>query len=136
MVLWLHNMQRCILGQNKMHSSRVSLKEPPSVITSHTARSEFRVLCRWDIPTKQGWSFHPQTWSTLSHKSSFWKYKHLLRRLGRTESKGTFPDYQGTAAGLVMYQNSQCRFQIKEVIWGIRGFQIFTGEQFIPTSWK
>lgn len=52
------------------------------------------------------------------------------------KGKGYFQDYQGIAAGFVMYQNSQCRYQIKEVIWGIRGFQIFTGEQFIPTSLK
>lgn len=78
-------------GQNKMHSSRVSLKEPPSAITSCTVPSKFKVLCRWDIPTKQGWSFHPKTLSTLSHKCSFWKYKHFLSRLGKTERKGTFP---------------------------------------------
>lgn len=50
------------------------------------------------------------------------------------KGKGHFQDCQGIDPGLVMFQSSQCRFQMQEAIWGRRGFQIFSAEQFIATS--
>lgn len=148
-------MQTHILVQNKIHSSGVSMKKQPSTTASHTVLSKFKELCRkWDVPPKQTRKLNRTAHEHPGQKperleGSFYLQRHWAHYLINTlfgntriysvdqerwKEEGHFQDCQGVVADLIMYLSSKCRFQMKDTIWGKRGFQIFSAEQLTPTS--